>query len=72
MNEIQYFVILTVQYQPHPGAISMSTIARTATVKPAATRDEIYTWALQQLPEQVRGGNVVFFSAEPNVLGGAT
>jgi hypothetical protein len=44
------------------------TIARTFTVAAGATRAEVYLWALNQCPPEFANGNVLFFSAEPNVL----
>jgi hypothetical protein len=68
----EYLVILTVEYPEGHRGMGQTTITRVAQVKPAATRLELYNWARSELPAQVRDGATVFFSAEPNQLGGAS
>lgn len=48
-----------------------ATIVRTMQqTDPRQTRAEVFTWAMEQVPEHVKGGAVMFFSAEPNMIGG--
>lgn len=66
----EYFVILTLNKPTHNGFTQM-TITHNITARPGATRASIFTKALENAPEPVRGGSIVFFSIEPNTLGGA-
>jgi hypothetical protein len=65
-TQVEYFVILTVQT-----ATGASTVCPQLFVGPQATRKDIYEAARTRLPEQLKGGVTVFFSAEPNRIGGA-
>jgi hypothetical protein len=47
-----------------------ASVVRADDFPPEATRAGILQWATGQLPETVRGGTVLFFSAEPNEIGG--
>lgn len=61
----QYLVILTMQEQNDPGVIQFGYVTRKVTPEPGWTRLDLLLDAQAQLPENVRGGTVVFFSAEP-------
>jgi hypothetical protein len=66
MNE--YFAILTLQL-----GNQIATGASMVTLKPAATRLDIYNWTRDKFAadngDEWRNATVVFFSAEPNSLG---
>ncbi|WP_433363872.1 hypothetical protein [Streptosporangium sp. CA-115845] len=47
-----------------------ATINRVAAAQPGNTRNGLLNWALQKAPEGFEGANIVFFSAEPNLLRG--
>jgi hypothetical protein len=64
----QYFAILTV-ILPGVNQAAYSTVTRTLSVGPNATRAELYVLMRNQLPEQPRNANTLFFSAEPNRRG---
>lgn len=66
---MDYFVVLTVA-KPVSNGFAQNTVARVVKVRPGTTRGELYDWAFNQMPAEMRGGNTLCFSAEPNVLGG--
>jgi len=47
-----------------------ASLIKTVEVAPESDRGGILQWATDQLPATVRGGAVLFFSAEPNTIGG--
>jgi hypothetical protein len=62
----EFFIIMTVE-KPIGGGYQSGTFRGVVTPEQAGrTRAEMYAWMLGQLPDQLQGGNVVFFSAEPN------
>lgn len=65
----EYLVILTVQI-PSAGGFQQAGISGTVTPEPGMTRHDLYEWARGQLPSSARTGATLFFSAEPNTLGG--
>jgi hypothetical protein len=65
----EYFVVLTMSKPCSDGHVQ-NTSRGLVRVGPGDTRAEVYEWALRNAPESVRGGSVIFFSAEPNQLGG--
>ncbi|WP_283139730.1 hypothetical protein [Rhizohabitans arisaemae] len=71
MTATEFLVVLTVTKASNRD-MAMSTIWRTVTVTPGTTRESLLRWAINQLPDQVRGGVVTFFSVEPNTLPGVT
>lgn len=65
---MEFFVILTLAALTETG-MRQITISKSITVKPGQTRAGLCAWMLKQAPECMQdGANVVFFSAEPNVL----
>ncbi|GII89702.1 hypothetical protein Ssi03_76920 [Sphaerisporangium siamense] len=67
MTHTQMFVVLTVS-APADDEVRQLTIARTVSVSAGATRAELYTWARNQCPPAFADANVLFFSAEPNLI----
>ncbi len=67
---MQFFVILTLQ-APTGAGYALYTVAKPVSVRPGTTRAELHEWARTLMPAHMQGGDVVFFSAEPNVLGEA-
>jgi hypothetical protein len=67
---MELFIVVTLQNAVSGGGVTLTTWAGTLTVKPGATRADVYRHALEHMtPEDARGGNVLFFSAEPMLLG---
>jgi hypothetical protein len=66
--QVEYFAILTT-ILPGEGRVAYSTVTRTFSVRPNATRADLYEHMRGQLPEHLRKGNTLFFSAEPNRRG---
>lgn len=64
---MEFHVILTLS-KPFPGGVQHATIIRTVTADPGSTRAGLLGWALKQVSEEMRSGNVLFFAAEPNLL----
>ncbi|URN01223.1 hypothetical protein LUW76_46870 [Actinomadura madurae] len=63
-----FFVIMVVS-KPIPSVgIQQSTLWWTPKGGPGTTRSELFHWALEKLPENLRGGTVLYFSAEPDVI----
>jgi hypothetical protein len=67
VTKVEYLVILTV-VRMTTSTVQYTTLTRAIAVGSGASRLQIFDWALKQLPEEWRGANVVFFSAEPNLL----
>ncbi|MFF5261423.1 hypothetical protein ACFY4C_20970 [Actinomadura viridis] len=64
----EYFVIITIQ-RPSNGSTQQLTRSITLKVQEGqATRSELFQHILGTLPQDWKGANVVFFSAEPNLL----
>jgi hypothetical protein len=65
---MDFHVILTLSL-PVGDGVQQATIIRTVTANPGSTRQGLLAWALKQAPAEFQtSANVVFFSAEPNVL----
>ncbi|CNE77916.1 Uncharacterised protein [Mycobacterium tuberculosis] len=64
-----YFVIMAVSKPlPSGNGIHQATVTWTPKVAARVTRSELFRWAQDHLPENLRGGTVLFFSAEPDVI----
>ncbi|MBB4920979.1 hypothetical protein [Streptosporangium saharense] len=63
----KFLVILTLSVPRSSGGSQQATLARVVPVEPGTTRADLLTWALGKLPD-LRGGDILFFSAEPNTL----
>jgi hypothetical protein len=60
------FVICTVQKSPRPNMSESFTWTGVLTPGPAVDRSDLLKFVMEQaLPEQMRGGVVLFYSAEP-------
>jgi hypothetical protein len=64
---MEFFIVLTLA-RPSGSGVHQCTIIRTVTAKPGSTRSGLLSWAFTQAPAEMRGANVLFFSAEPNAL----
>ncbi|MFD0889805.1 hypothetical protein ACFQ08_35140 [Streptosporangium algeriense] len=62
---VQFLIVLTVCTPTYDG-FQQFTLARTRDVGPRSTRESLLSWALDQV--NVKGANILFFSAEPNAL----
>ena len=63
----EYFAIVTISKpMSGGGGFAQGTFTCTVNVRPNATREAIYKHVLDKVPGQFKGGNVVFYSAEPN------
>ncbi|GGO55321.1 hypothetical protein GCM10012287_46340 [Streptomyces daqingensis] len=69
-KQSEYFYVLTVQ-KPVDRGFAVQTSHGTATLPDGVSRQDAFTWAMEEMcnhrPE-MRGGNVTFFSLEPNRL----
>ncbi|MFF5265331.1 hypothetical protein ACFY4C_41155 [Actinomadura viridis] len=66
---MELLVILSYS-KPAPGGFVTGTLWRTLTPYPDTTREDVLLWAIDQLPPEMAGATVTFFSAEPNALAG--
>ncbi|GAA0853592.1 hypothetical protein ACFQVD_26260 [Streptosporangium amethystogenes subsp. fukuiense] len=64
---MEFHVILTLAQSAEDGG-NYATINRIVKANPGNTRKGLLNWAFQKAPEGFEGANIVFFSAEPNVL----
>ncbi|MER5419897.1 hypothetical protein [Streptosporangium roseum] len=64
---MEFLVVLTLAKSLGNG-MRQSTIIRTVTAGPGSTREGLLSWAIDQTDPEMRGANVLFFSAEPNAL----
>ncbi|MEU8380652.1 hypothetical protein [Streptosporangium sp. NPDC048865] len=64
---MEFHIILTLS-KPFPGGVQHATIIRTVTAEPGSTRAGLLGWALKQASQEMQSANVLFFSAEPNML----
>ncbi|MFI0374241.1 hypothetical protein ACH35V_40830 [Actinomadura sp. 1N219] len=63
----EYFAIITISRPTNNGTGAMQgTFTCTMRVGAGTTRSAIYEHVLKTIPRQFQGGNVMFFSAEPN------
>lgn len=63
-----YLVILTVQ-KPFGSGFTQATVTRTRPVDVTAeTATDLYLWAREQLPENLRDAATIFYSATPETL----
>jgi hypothetical protein len=69
---MQYFVVITLAVTRSSGTVDQQTITGTPTVSPEMTRKQLFLSIFQQVPEHLRRGTVLFFSAEPNTLPGVS
>lgn len=69
---MELFVMITVQKQHGNGPVESMHQARTITVAPGSPRMGALAWAIEQLPEHMRDGVIIFFSVEPNRLDAAS
>ena len=65
---MEFLIILTLS-QPCDTGVQQATMTRTVTAGPGSTRAGLLRWALDRMPPEMRGANILFFSAEPNRLG---
>lgn len=61
-----HLVILTVQVSPGES----TSVVASMTPAPGTTRIDVLEWAREQLPPKSRTAPILFFSVEPNTLGG--
>lgn len=66
MSKVEYFYLLTVE-KPVANGKASYTVAGTVHAGPG-TRAGLYVWVRDQLPDDFRSANVVFFSVEPNEM----
>ncbi len=67
---MEMFVICTVQKSPRPGMAEVNTWSARLTPGPEVDREGLFRWVMEQgIPEHMRGGTVLFYSAEPLRLG---
>lgn len=64
---MEFHIILTLSL-PVPNGARTATIIRTVTADPGSTRAGLLGWVLKQVSEEMRSANILFFSAEPNML----
>jgi hypothetical protein len=66
---MELFVIVTTQRPIQGGGHVATSVAGTISVKPGATRVDVYRFVMEEwLPENARGGTLLFYSAEPNAI----
>lgn len=71
MEPTKWFAVMTLQMPlPHGGGFASGTKSAVLTVPPDATRADLYEHMFGLFPPEFGGANVVFFSAEPNLIGG--
>ncbi|WP_436764390.1 hypothetical protein [Streptosporangium sp. V21-05] len=61
------FVVMTLAKATDYG-MKQLTMYQTVTASPQSTRAALFDWMLKKAPEEMQGGNVLFYSAEPNAL----
>lgn len=66
----EWFAVLTLQMPLPHGGFASGTKSAVLTVGPDATRAAILDHMRGLFPAEFTGANVVFFSAEPNRVGG--
>ncbi|MFB7747420.1 hypothetical protein [Streptomyces sp. NPDC056132] len=71
---VTYFYVMTMQSPPRQGgAFAISTYSGLVAVEPGTTRHQLYTGIRDGVHAQAgfTDGVVLYYSAEPNALGGA-
>lgn len=69
-QQVEYFVVMTVQGFLD-GSLRTMTLTGTPSLPVGVKRADLYEWMLKGAPPEVVGLPVIFFSAEPNRIGGA-
>lgn len=62
---MELLIIITVQAGTSRG-IDTRTIVLKSTADLAVTREALFQWTLDQLPDNLKGAPVLFYSVEPN------
>ena len=66
---MELLVILS-YVKPTPSGYVQGSLWRAGNFPPKMTRADLLQWAIDELPPEMRGASITFFSAEPNRVGG--
>jgi hypothetical protein len=66
---IPMFVIITVQKLTGGNGYALVTVPATVNVRPGTAHEQVFRYVCETLvPEQLRGGNVLFYAIHPAVI----